>query len=158
VTVLHFRPDRPGHGLGRPLLFYNGGQVLLNFVRHAITGHIDDPRASELPNAKPEQLEALDFIEEVALQHALILDMQPGDLTYVNNWAICHSRLPFQNDDKNTRHLVRMWLKNESLAWNVPPELKARNDFTFYNQDISPRWNISPQPRVTFKAWDKLSP
>ena len=131
---------------------------MLNFVRHAIVGDTDDRRASELAAVTSEQLEALDFIEEVASRQALILDMRPGDLTYVNNWAICHSRLPFQNDDKHTRHLVRMWLKNESLAWNVPPELKARNDYTYYNDDILPRWNISPQPRVTFKAWDKLSP
>ncbi len=47
----------------------------------------------------------------MAKKYQLILDMQPGAMTFVNNWAIVHSRDPFEVDEthvigKSSRPLI----------------------------------------------------
>lgn len=106
----------------------------------------------------PKQLEALDAINIIAQKHRLILSMQPGDLTFVNNFGVLHSREAFEDDDFHTRHLVRMWLKNKALAWKLPGPLLDGNRTIFEGSPEEQRWNIRPVPRQTFKIVDLFGP
>ena len=39
------------------------------------------------------------------------VDMKAGDMLYCNNMSFAHARSAFINDNKNTRHNVRVWIK-----------------------------------------------
>jgi hypothetical protein len=117
----------------------------------------DDGTFSPKPTAK--QLEALDLdlVQQLAEKHHLSLSMDQGDLAFINNLGILHAREEFTDSPEHTRHLVRMWLKNEDKAWPLPRTLKRGNDRT-YDVAAEEIWNILPAPRLAFKIRDKYGP
>ena len=130
----------------------------MNFVRYPLVGLPNVPRASHLPPMSALQIEALDAVENIAQKHQLLIDMRPGDLVYINNLALLHSREAFEDDPSNMRYLVRLWLKNETMSWDIPPALEPGNNCIFYNEEIQVKWNITPQLRLSFKPWERLQP
>lgn len=61
------------------------------------------------------ETEALAFFDSVAEDPAFVLEMElePGDIQFVNNYTILHGRTAFDDDPApdRKRHLVRLWLK-----------------------------------------------
>ncbi|KAK8026329.1 hypothetical protein PG991_003385 [Apiospora marii] len=164
VLKLLLTPDWPvedrGHlenGERRAVMFIEDGKVQMNFVRYLLLGRPGIERPSSLPQCTREQVEALDVLEATALKHQLRLNMQYGDMTYVNNLAILHSREAFENDESHVRHLVRIWLRNEQLAWRTPRVLDRGFDMVF-GDDVPEKWNIVPQPRLNFNIFQTLGP
>ena len=68
----------------------------------------------ELPRVTPEQWEAIDLLEEIMADPRWCFRMQleQGDMQLVNNYAIVHSRTPFEDFEEpdRKRHLLRLWL------------------------------------------------
>lgn len=62
----------------------------------------------------PADIEALDAFDEICRRPALQVRfaMQPGDVQFVNNTFILHSRTAFEDwpEPEQRRHLVRLWL------------------------------------------------
>ncbi len=60
------------------------------------------------------EIEAIDFLDTLADddQIALSMDFQPGDIQFVHNHQILHSRTDFENwpEPERQRHLFRLWL------------------------------------------------
>jgi hypothetical protein len=71
-------------------------------------------RLPEVPRVTPEQWEALDLLEEIMADPRWCFRMQleQGDMQLVNNYAIVHSRTPFEDFEEpdRKRHLLRLWL------------------------------------------------
>jgi hypothetical protein len=103
------------------------------------------------PDLYPKQIEALEAMQIIAQKYQLRLKAQPGDLTFVNNFAILHSRDAFEDTKEQSRHLVRMWLKNEAWAWKLPGILDVGNKAVFYDDSVEEKWEIVPQPRLFTK-------
>ncbi|KAF1994401.1 Clavaminate synthase-like protein [Amniculicola lignicola CBS 123094] len=141
----------------RPLLFYQSGRIILNFAREPLVGLQDVSRAINVPRISSKQLEALDTIEAIANEHQLVLNLRPGDLTFINNHAVLHSREAFEDDATNQRYLIRFWLKNKELAWKLPRQLQYGNSRLYDAIDIEERWNIIHVPRLKFKLSERLS-
>jgi Taurine catabolism dioxygenase TauD, TfdA family len=82
--------------------------VYLRWYIEKAQSHADVPR---LTNA---QMELLDLIDELAHDPAIHLDMdfQPGDIQWLANRTILHSRTAYEDDDdpSRRRHLLRLWL------------------------------------------------
>ncbi|PVH77120.1 Clavaminate synthase-like protein, partial [Cadophora sp. DSE1049] len=142
----------------RAVVFYHDGHLIMNYIRYLLVGFGSIPRSEELPDCTPIQVEALDYVETVAKKYRLILDMQPGDMTFVNNWAILHSRDAFEDDANHVRYLVRIWLRNEKLAWSLPPVLEHSNKAVYYDSKLEDIWNIVPEPRLHFELFQTLAP
>ncbi|KAK4182650.1 hypothetical protein QBC35DRAFT_478880 [Podospora australis] len=144
----------------RPLMHYHNGRIIINFAREPLLGVPDADRDEELPFITKEQREALDLLEEVAKECQIKLTTQPGDLLFINNHGILHSREAFEDTPKNPRHLVRMWLKNEALAWGLPPSLNEFNS-SIYNLkekvNIVPNWDMSAKKKLKFKISERLT-
>ena len=68
--------------------------------------HPDVPRLSDA------QVELLDLIDELAHDPQLHLDMDfaPGDIQWLANRTILHSRTAYEDDPAAPRHLLRLWL------------------------------------------------
>jgi hypothetical protein len=49
-------------------------------------------------------------------------------MIFLNNLAVLHSRDPYVDADSRDgprRHLVRMWLRNTELSWEVPDSMRV---------------------------------
>jgi hypothetical protein len=142
----------------RALLFYHGGHIILNFVPQSLVGLPNTTRATELPPLSPLQHEALEAVQRISEKHQLALTFKPGDLTFINNWAILHAREAFRDDLMNQRYLVRMWLKNDLLAWKLPNPLQEGNKKIFHDKSIAENWNVAYIPRLRFDIRECFTP
>jgi len=71
-------------------------------------------RFADARRLAPEDVEALDYFDELANDGDLRLDMalQAGDMQFVHNHTILHDRTAFEDwpEPENKRHLLRLWL------------------------------------------------
>lgn len=61
-----------------------------------------------------EEKEALDYFDSVIERPEMHVTMRfkKGDMQFLNNFAILHSRTEFKDAGDQRRHLVRLWLEN----------------------------------------------
>jgi TfdA family taurine catabolism dioxygenase TauD len=94
-----------------PVFGWGDGCFASRFSRSRIT---ETARFEGAPRLTPIQHEAIDFVEAVASDPAIHLDMgfEPGDMQFVINRLIYHSRTDFEDhpDPDLKRHVLRMWL------------------------------------------------
>jgi hypothetical protein len=97
------------------------------------------------------QAEALDAVHFLAEKHQLKLSMEVGDLRFFNNLALLHRRDVFENDQENSRHMIRVWLRNEGLTWSLPGLLDLAMDRCFAeNEDLMEKdYSYLPKDIVT---------
>ncbi|MBI1777996.1 MAG: TauD/TfdA family dioxygenase [Proteobacteria bacterium] len=93
-----------------PIFSYCADKLSCRYVRNAINLA---PKEFNTSHTERE-LETLDLFDELAASADLRLDMelQPGDMQYLNNHVTVHSRTAFvdHDDPKRRRHLLRLWL------------------------------------------------
>jgi len=141
------RPKIDGPPHKRALWFYDGEHFIMDFNRDPLEGPKGVTRAPNHPPLNYEQVAALDEVERLANENKIVLKHEPGDLTFINNHSIIHSRDAFEDDETNQRYFVRLWLKNQELAWQLPKVLKAGNAKIFdESTDVEERWNIRAEP------------
>jgi hypothetical protein len=65
-----------------------------------------------VPKLTPAQIEAMELYLDLASEFSLDLDLQPGDITYVNCHVTLHARTDFEDwpEPDRKRHLFRLWL------------------------------------------------
>jgi len=90
-----------------------------NFASRFSLSHVKDTaRIDGAPKLTPLQHEAIEFIETVAGEPGIYLDMafEPGDLQFVINRLILHARTDFEDHPEldRKRHVLRMWLATPS--------------------------------------------
>jgi hypothetical protein len=82
-----------------------------SFRRGTIQKAIDSPGVT----LAPLKASALACIDAAMNDPALVFNMklQPGDIQFVNNYTVLHSRTEFEDyeDKSKRRHVVRLWLK-----------------------------------------------
>jgi len=95
----------------QPVFSIYEGHFACNFLRVLIERAA---KSDQLPNLSDQQVEALDFLEEVAAEpkNHVTFRQEPGDLLLVNNWVLLHRRNEFEDFDDlaERRHLLRIWL------------------------------------------------
>ncbi|KAF3042352.1 hypothetical protein E8E12_004539 [Didymella heteroderae] len=119
----------------RPLLFNHDGNIIMNFSRCNLTGAYHTPRSRGLPGMTEAQAEALDAAHFLAEKHQLKMTMAPGDLRFFNNLILLHRRDSFCDDEGSTRHIMRIWLRNGELTWDLPEILELDRCFA-ENEDL----------------------
>ncbi len=69
-----------------------------------------------------EEVEALDYFDSVVArpEMQLPMEMRKGDLQFVNNFVLLHSRTDYVDGPDHRRHLIRLWL-NDDLSRRVGP-------------------------------------
>ncbi|KAK3312017.1 hypothetical protein B0H66DRAFT_486618 [Apodospora peruviana] len=141
----------------RPLLYYHGGRILLNFAREPLLGLAGVRRTAGLATLTPEQRLALDLVEEIAKDSQVVVDAEPGDMIFINNHAVLHSREAFADAPSASRYLVRMWLKNSTMAWKLPRALQEGNSRIYDDNELGERWNITDTPKIQFRLSERLT-
>lgn len=133
--------------------------MIFNFAREPLLGLDGVRRAQGLATLSAKQREALDLIEEIATENQLTVSAQPGDMFFINNHGILHSREAFEDTLVNgpSRYLVRMWLKNPLLAWKLPRALQEGNSRIYDDNELGELWNIVDVPKVQFRLSERLT-
>lgn len=71
----------------------------------------------EVPRLTPQQIEAIQLVGELADDSAIRLDMdfRPGDMQFLCNHSIFHSRTAYEDwpEVERRRHLLRLWISSE---------------------------------------------
>lgn len=72
-------------------------------------------RLDGIPAMMPEQKEALELAQQIAAEQRLDIVFEPGDMQFLNNYVIMHTRQAFDDDPDpaHRRHLLRLWLQNK---------------------------------------------
>lgn len=101
-----------------------------------------------LVNLSPEQKEALEAIQTIAAQNELCYVPERGDITFLNNHAVLHARTAYTDDETHARRLLRIWLKNAALAWDLPEPLQEGNRRIYANETILESWALEYVPKI----------
>ncbi|KAK3180203.1 hypothetical protein K4F52_008402 [Lecanicillium sp. MT-2017a] len=135
----------------RPIIHYQDGKLITNFGRTPLIGSAAHPRPSDLPQLSPIQVEALDAIEDIAKATQLEIATQPGDIHFINNFAILHRREGFVDSSEmnQRRHMIRTRLRDDELGWNVPESLASEWERAFGSSG-SKLWHLEPMPEGFF--------
>lgn len=87
------------------------GGLVATYVRSAM---MKAQRFPEVPRLTPQLIAACDAMDALARDPAIHLDMdfQPGDMQFVSNHWIMHSRTAYEDfaEPERRRHLFRLWL------------------------------------------------
>ncbi|KAK1832993.1 hypothetical protein QBC39DRAFT_390275 [Podospora conica] len=144
----------------RPLLFHHDSRLLMSLVPDPLVGIPSIPRTKGLPSLSTLQIEALEVVEGIARRHCRVLCMQPGDLTFVNNLGVLHAREGFVDQPgRSERYLVRLWLRNAELGWELPEVLATGGERVFGEvEGVEEDWNVAFKPRLAFLPAERLSP
>jgi hypothetical protein len=110
------------------------------YAQHGPTYIKSAQRFEEVPRLSLPQLEALELVTQLAADDRFRLDMdfQPGDVQFLNNHLVLHSRTGFVDHDEpaRKRHLLRLWLDTPWYA-DIPPFFRARHEDMQY-------WRTNP--------------
>eukprot|EP01103_Thecamoeba_quadrilineata_P008177 TRINITY_DN17948_c0_g1_i1.p1 TRINITY_DN17948_c0_g1~~TRINITY_DN17948_c0_g1_i1.p1 ORF type:complete len:372 (-),score=71.66 TRINITY_DN17948_c0_g1_i1:72-1187(-) len=106
--------------LKQPIIFQYKGKVITLYDRNWLA-----KSGSGAPPMTKIQLEAIDYLEELAARHAVHMVLEEGDMQFVHNLHLLHSRngyIDHLTDPTRQRHLFRLWLSEipEEGGWEVP--------------------------------------
>jgi hypothetical protein len=152
-----YRPEpdqRKRVSFERPLIAFatpENHQLQVNYAATFIGGDPAYPLSASAPPLTPRQQHALTTLQSAAKQTCVRLIPQPGDILFVNNYAIMHARDSFVDsltNDEAKRHIMRLWLHDDEKGWKSAPALERRAD----------RYGAQPvkQSLMTGAEWDEL--
>jgi hypothetical protein len=103
------------------------------------------------------QAEAIDMVHFTAAKHGVSVKLQKGDIQLVNNLACQHARSAFRDKPFQRRHIMRLWLRNEKLAWVTPKGLEETWVENYGDSDRRKlaKWSVHPgasRERVLFRG------
>ncbi|KAI1493289.1 hypothetical protein F5X96DRAFT_237441 [Biscogniauxia mediterranea] len=113
-----------------PLLEFHDGKLMISMDPSRVGPHPAGP-AGLVPRLLPEQQAALGLLQQHATNLQVPLQTRPGDLVFLNNYAVLHARDAYEDGEASSRHLVRMWLRNSELGWQIPSSMHIPWDAVF---------------------------
>ncbi len=96
------------------------------FVRYIRPYILAAARHADAPRPSPVAVEAMDRVDALCADpdHHLSMQLEPGDMQFVNNYHVLHARNAYEDDRANgrVRHLKRLWLETSVLGDDDKPE------------------------------------
>jgi Taurine catabolism dioxygenase TauD, TfdA family len=118
-------PGKPGWYL-MPVFSRLGGRLFVRLIRPYI---LASQRHADAPRLTDKAIEALAWMQAEAEggHYSVMMDFQPGDMQFINNYHVLHGRGAYVDDRSagKVRHLKRLWLETEVLA-ERPPQFTNR--------------------------------
>lgn len=108
------------------------------FAARGVSDAID--KAQGLPGVPPLtdlDNEALQMFRDVAIELAVEIPFEHGDLFYLCNHVTLHSRKSFEDwsEPERKRHLLRLWLSTKG-ARPLPPEIAERSEGVYVDGTV----------------------
>ena len=122
--------------------FARGGERLFNAYNRSYVQ--SSQRFAEAPRLQPEDIEALDLFDALALDpvHRVDMQLEPGDMQFLNNSWVVHSRTNYEDypERERKRHLLRLWLFTPGMT-DVPDCFRER-------MRITDEWSKTPRAPI----------
>jgi hypothetical protein len=101
-----------------PLFSCVDGQVSCFYSRQNLT---EAARQSGEP-LDPGFAAAADHFQALAQDRRFMIEfmLEPGEIMFCNNYVILHARTEFEDSERHTRDLLRLWLNSEPLRPVIP--------------------------------------
>jgi Taurine catabolism dioxygenase TauD, TfdA family len=129
-------------------MYMQDGKLITNFSRRLLAGHPPlDPRSEGIPKVNEAQAEALDAIHFTAKKMELHTTMHKGDIRLINNMGIFHRREMFEDKAGEMRHLIRIWLNNETMCWKLPRPLRLAWARVYEDGGREEHWDLAPMQK-----------
>jgi hypothetical protein len=99
------------------------------FAARGVSAAIEKAQALPgVPGLTDRQREALRMFRDLAIELAVEIPFEPGDMFYLFNHVTLHSRTAFEDwpEPERKRHLFRLWLTTDG-ARPLPPEIASRS-------------------------------
>ncbi len=111
-------------------------RLFVRYIRPYILAsqrHETAPRITEMAEAAMQRVDAMTQDPE----YNVYMDLEPGDIQFVNNYHVLHARTAYQDDAETgqVRHLKRLWLSTQALD-DRPPHFQ-RNTALHWGQNRS---------------------
>ena len=110
-----------------PVFMPAGKRMTVNYIRRFI---MSGQRHRDVPALRPEQVAAMDLLDDVLATPGLRLEMEfrPGDIQWVNNLVTLHTRTAYVDwpQPDRRRHLYRLWLCVPD-GWPLPVPFHSRH-------------------------------
>ncbi|KAI1312905.1 Clavaminate synthase-like protein [Xylaria venustula] len=131
-----------------PLVAFQSGNLVVSADPSRIGPH---PAVADyhIPDLLPAQKLALAYLQQTATAQQIRLPTRRGDMLFINNWGVLHARDSYQDRSMATRHLVRLWLRDSELGWDIPEPMKApwESSFGFKARKLVNRqYPVAPMP------------
>ncbi len=86
--------------------------------KHMKKGHA----LPEAPDMTPARIEALDYMEKLAEDRHSEMDLERGDIQFINNYTVLHTRTGFEDwpEPERKRVLWRLWLAVPGFRPSTP--------------------------------------
>ncbi|KAI0599894.1 hypothetical protein F4775DRAFT_98737 [Biscogniauxia sp. FL1348] len=142
----------------RAVMFFEDGKLIVNFSKQTLVGHLPvKPRTPGIPGLSEAQAEALDALDYIGRKNAYSQPSHKGDIRLFNNLALMHRRDAFTDSEDNYRHLLRLWLHNDSQCWKLPKALEVAWDRTFRDTERPEKWHIAKNgsTRLVTPLWQE---
>jgi len=118
-----------------------------------MTGFSTRHRSATLPPPSAAQIKAMNAVQFRAVQNAIPLPLERGDMVFINDTALLHGRESFDERGQNLkRHLLKMYLHDPEQECAVPAsaqkywdELYGPNCYDGTRKEI---WDIYYRPGI----------
>lgn len=106
-------PGQKGYYEGPAFNFVEGYLCVVLAPLHMIKGH----QVAGAPAMTPRQMEALTVAETVCEELHYAMELQRGDIQFLNNSVVLHARTSYEDwpDVKKRRCLLRLWLNEPNM-------------------------------------------
>ncbi|KAK6511001.1 hypothetical protein TWF506_010087 [Arthrobotrys conoides] len=126
------------------------GKILASLSPRQLSGSKVHPRPTDIPPLTPRQHSALTLLESLCKKFSITHTLSAGSFVFLNNLSIFHNRGPYFDDPgvpvEKHRHLIRLFLRNEELAWTTPRELWLDWGRVFGEFDgVEERWVVDKE-------------
>ena len=74
------------------------------------------------------------------------------DIQFINDLSVFHARDGFRDDETQQRHLLRLWLRDPELAWEIPQGLVPLWERTFAVRPEDQTFALEPVIREAVKG------
>ena len=132
-----------------PVFFPMEKHIMVSFVPEFIRSA---QRFEAAPRLSAHHNEAFDRVKELANdpRFKLEMDFRPGDIQFVNNLIVLHSRTEYEDwpEAERRRHLLRLWLAVPD-GWPMPDPILARHGA---DPDTGRPCGVSLEPGATLNT------
>lgn len=105
--------ERPGEApfFATPLAVWHEGLLSIRYVRSFLDTAL---RHDAVPRRTDDEAAFLDLVDAITVEDgiALQMDFRPGDIQFVCNYSMLHSRTSYEDwpEPERKRHLLRLWI------------------------------------------------
>ena len=118
-----------------PVFTHWGERLFVRYIRPYILASQRHAGAPPIGEIAEEAMQRVDRMTTDP-QYNVFMDLQPGDMQFVNNYHVLHARTAYE-DDRETgqvRHLKRLWLSTSVLEERPP----------YFQRNLSSHWGKQP--------------